>query len=173
MSCGMASMGGRCSMRHRPAVVPALLALIALVLLPAISNVEANALPAQWAPYLWIAWPVGLLLAAPLVYLEIRQWRQGPRSGSERGPASADDERLVIAYSPQREKAPPAAMFSMRGDIPNFVGRREELRVLLDSMLAAADRPAGGIVVYTVDGMAGVGKTTFSEPFRVTDCRVV
>lgn len=149
-------------MRQRSAVVTALLALIALVLLPAISNVEANALPAQWAPYLWIAWPVGLLLAAPLVYLEIRRWHQGPRLRSQSGPASADDQRLMIAYSPQPEKAPPAAMFSMRGDIPNFVGRHEELRVLLDSMVAAADGPAGGIMVHPVDGMAGVGKTTFS-----------
>ena len=39
------------------------------------------------------SWTVGLLLAAPLVYLEIRQWRQGPRSGSERGPP-ADSDRM-------------------------------------------------------------------------------
>ncbi len=59
--------------RCRSPVIPALLAVIALVLLPAISNVEANALPASWSPFLWIAWPAGLVLAAPLVYLEFRQ----------------------------------------------------------------------------------------------------
>lgn len=53
----------------------------------------------------------------------------------------------------------PAAMFSMRGDIPNFVGRQHELSVLLDAVVAGL---VSGIAVYTVDGMPGVGKTTFS-----------
>ncbi|HWE89128.1 MAG TPA: NACHT domain-containing protein, partial [Pseudonocardiaceae bacterium] len=67
----------------------ALLAVIALVLLPAISNVEANELPPSWAPLLWIAWPAGLLLAAPLVYMEIRQRHQGHGLGPDHGAASA------------------------------------------------------------------------------------
>jgi tetratricopeptide (TPR) repeat protein len=55
-----------------------------------------------------------------------------------------------------------AAMFSMRGDIPHFVGRHDELRTLLDTVVAAANGPVRGIAVHTVDGMPGVGKTTFS-----------
>ncbi len=75
--------------RGRSPVIPALLAVIALVLLPAISNVEANALPTAWAPFLWIAWPAGLVLAAPLVYLEYRQRHQDRLSA-----ASVDQRQL-------------------------------------------------------------------------------
>ncbi len=60
-------------MRRRSPAILAVLAVIALVLLPAISNVEANALPSTWTPFLWLAWPIGLLLAVPLIYLEVRQ----------------------------------------------------------------------------------------------------
>ena len=57
----------------------------------------------------------------------------------------------------------PAAMFSMRGDILDFVGRHDELRTLLDTAtVATRDGPLRGIAVHTVDGMPGVGKTTFS-----------
>jgi tetratricopeptide (TPR) repeat protein len=56
----------------------------------------------------------------------------------------------------------PAAMFSMRGDIPDFVGRHDELRILLDTVVAAASGPVRGIAVHTVDGMPGVGKTALS-----------
>jgi hypothetical protein len=80
-------------MWHRSPAITALLAVIALVLLPAISNTEANALPASWAPFLWLTWPAGVLLAAPLVYVEIRQQRHGRGPGSEHGAASADGER--------------------------------------------------------------------------------
>ena len=66
----------------------------------------------------------------------------------------------VTVHSPPMATARPvpAAMFSMRGDIPNFVGRHDELRILLDT----ASGPVRGIAVHTVDGMPGVGKTTFS-----------
>ena len=68
----------------------------------------------------------------------------------------------VIMHSPPTQTAPPAAMFSMRGDIPGFVGRHDELRTLVDTVTAAVDGPVRGIAMYTVDGMAGVGKTAFS-----------
>ena len=55
----------------------------------------------------------------------------------------------------------PAAMFSMRGDLPEFVGRHDELRTLLDTVVAAS-QPVRGIAVHAVDGMPGVGKTVFS-----------
>lgn len=60
-------------MGRRSPTVSIVLALIALVLLPTVSNIEANALPVSWTPYLWVAWPAGLALAAPLVFLEVRQ----------------------------------------------------------------------------------------------------
>jgi tetratricopeptide (TPR) repeat protein len=61
-----------------------------------------------------------------------------------------------------RGRSVSAAMFSMRGDIPDFVGRHDELRTLLDTVDAATRGPVRGIAVHTVDGMPGVGKTVFS-----------
>jgi hypothetical protein len=89
-------------MRRRSPALTALLAVIALFLLPAISNIEANALPASWAPYLWITWPAGVLLSAPLVYLEIRQ-RHDPRPESDHGAASADEQLRLLATASQRQ----------------------------------------------------------------------
>lgn len=81
-------------MRRRSLAVSTVLAVIALVLLPAISNIEANAVPASWTRYLWVAWPAGLLLAAPLVYLDARQ-RQRERSAEEHGGASEERRRRL------------------------------------------------------------------------------
>ncbi|MFE2755347.1 tetratricopeptide repeat protein [Actinosynnema sp. NPDC059335] len=57
---------------------------------------------------------------------------------------------------------PPSAMFSLRRDIPDFTGRDDDLRVLLDAVEAAADGPTRAIAIHAVDGMPGVGKTAFS-----------
>lgn len=32
----------------------------------------ADAIPDSWAPHLWLAWPAGVLLAVPMIYVEIR-----------------------------------------------------------------------------------------------------
>jgi tetratricopeptide (TPR) repeat protein len=77
-------------------------------------------------------------------------------------PYPPDMTELTVASSQPTARPVPVAMFSMRGDIPNFVGRHDELRILLDTVAAAASAPARGISVHTVDGMPGVGKTTFS-----------
>ncbi|MFD1044307.1 hypothetical protein ACFQ1S_01205 [Kibdelosporangium lantanae] len=73
----------------------------------------------------------------------------------------------VLTVPPESPASPipyqvPSAMFSMRGGIPEFVGRHDELRALLDTVTAAVDGSARRIAGYTVDGMAGVGKTAFS-----------
>jgi hypothetical protein len=60
----------------RPSLITVVtLAVIGTLLLPATSNVAANTLPDAWRPYLWLAWPIGLLLAAPMIYLEVRKNR--------------------------------------------------------------------------------------------------
>lgn len=59
-------------MRSRSSAIPALLAVTAPVLLPAVSNIEANALSSSCTPYLWVAWPADLGLAVPLDYLDVR-----------------------------------------------------------------------------------------------------
>lgn len=50
--------------------------VIGLVLLPADSNIAVDALPATWQPWLGLAWPIGVVLAIPLIYGEIRARRQ-------------------------------------------------------------------------------------------------
>jgi hypothetical protein len=58
--------------------------VMVLVLLPADSNIAADALPAAWQPWLWLAWPIGVLLAVPLIYGEIRA-RRHPEVVAEQG----------------------------------------------------------------------------------------
>ena len=64
---------------RRSLITPIILVTIGLLLLPADSNIAANALPDGWKPYLWLAWPTGLLMAAPLIYIEVRE-RHRPRA---------------------------------------------------------------------------------------------
>jgi DNA-binding SARP family transcriptional activator len=78
-------------------------------------------------------------------------------------------------WHPHPERGPATAMFSLRSDIATFTGRDEELNTLLDTVLATLPHPdrdnaglggeGGGvraIAIHTVDGMPGVGKTTFT-----------
>jgi hypothetical protein len=58
---------------RRSLIAVVTLAVIGMLLLPAASNVAANALPGSWQPYLWLAWPIGMVLAAPLIYIEVRE----------------------------------------------------------------------------------------------------
>jgi hypothetical protein len=67
--------------------------------------------------------------------------------------------QVTVNTQPKETLPVPSAMFSMRGDIPGFVGRDDELHALLT---AATERPLRGIAVHAVDGMPGIGKTAFS-----------
>ncbi|WP_243727227.1 ATP-binding protein [Actinocrispum wychmicini] len=77
-------------------------------------------------------------------------------------PYPPDPAALTVPAPEPTARSVPAAMFSMRGDIPDFVGRHDELRTLLDTVVTAASQPVRGIAVHAVDGMPGVGKTAFS-----------
>ena len=46
------------------------------------------------------------------------------------------------------------------GDLPDLTGREDDLRTLLAAL--PADQEAPAVVVVAIDGMAGVGKTTFA-----------
>jgi hypothetical protein len=74
-------------MRRTPVLLIMLL-VVSLVLLPADSNIAANALPPSWAPYLWLAWPIGVLLAIPLIFWEVRKSRRVARDGDSDLPGS-------------------------------------------------------------------------------------
>jgi transcriptional regulator with XRE-family HTH domain len=76
-----------------------------------------------------------------------------------RGRASAAEVLTVV-----RGEAPGAAAAATRTlprDIANFTGRERELARLLEALIpTAAD---GGVVgIHAIDGMAGIGKTTFA-----------
>lgn len=77
-------------------------------------------------------------------------------------PYPPDPTAVPLAPAESTAGQMPPAMFSMRGDIPDFVGRHDELRTLLDTVTAAGDGPMRGIAVHAVAGMPGVGKTAFS-----------
>lgn len=66
-----------------------MLATIAVLMLPATINVATGALPESWRPYLVFAWPVVVLLAAPLIISEIR--RAGVVGRDRRGKATRLD----------------------------------------------------------------------------------
>jgi len=52
-------------------------------------------------------------------------------------------------------------MRTLPRDIGSFIGREEELARLLRSLASAADG-AGLVGIHAIDGMAGIGKTTFA-----------
>jgi Cdc6-like AAA superfamily ATPase len=47
------------------------------------TNIAAGELPATWHPYLWITWPISLILAMGLVALEVRRASSERRSAGE------------------------------------------------------------------------------------------
>src|SRR6266702_1143240 len=79
-------------MMRRPPTFLIMLLMISLVLLPADSNIAANALPSGWQPYLWLAWPIGALLAAPLIIWEMRKTLREIRPSTGDTPERDADE---------------------------------------------------------------------------------
>lgn len=69
--------------------------VIGLLLLPVASNVAADTLPEAWRPYLWVAWPVGVILAAPMIYGEIRD--RAHRQRVHPGTVDVQQKRLHAA----------------------------------------------------------------------------
>jgi len=60
-----------------------ILAVIVVLLLPLGTGVAAGTLPAFIRPYLWLAWPVLVLLAIPVVVEEVRRNRAEPDPGPD------------------------------------------------------------------------------------------
>ncbi|HEY3609352.1 MAG TPA: tetratricopeptide repeat protein [Pseudonocardiaceae bacterium] len=114
-------------------------------------------------------------LAGSGQYTAIRGWvarvTQRMRDTVDAAPSAevlAEIDRLIASPTSSLTPSagsPPTAMFSLRADIPTFIGREDELRKLLDAVKSALDGPYGAmrtVMIYTVHGMAGVGKTVFS-----------
>lgn len=90
-------------MRRLPVGLIAL-AAIGLLLLPTITNVAADNLPHSWKPYLWLAWPVALILGAPAIYIEVRERHRlhGAVGLDDRGP---EDSRDALSGKARRDLA--------------------------------------------------------------------
>lgn len=180
-------------MPRRSPAITALLAVVALVLLPAISNVEANALPRSWTPLLWIAWPAGLLLAVPLVYLEIRR-HHGPGLISEPSAASADERQRLdraatdLATAIRRQWTEDLARRSVGRGAPLRVhwkntsrpvaGRLADVvrQDLVDRVMEVSGDTAGQLVALldgvrdrqvVILGEPGAGKTVLAVQFAI------
>ncbi|MEU5529762.1 NACHT domain-containing protein [Micromonospora chersina] len=58
------------------------LSVIVVALLGVATNVATGALPGRWSPYLWLAWPLVLLLVTVLVVIEVQRGREPRRIGT-------------------------------------------------------------------------------------------
>lgn len=99
------------------------LAVIGLVLLPADSNIAANAVPDSWKPYLWLAWPLGVLLAVPLIGAEISDRRRAgefARTGEEQA-RMLDRAAGDLADAVRRQWLREAGLRSLRSPEPILV----------------------------------------------------
>ncbi len=78
-----------------------------------------------------------------------------------RGRVPADDVIAAISGSAAPSTSAAAATRTLPRDVGSFTGRGAELTRLLRSVDTAAER--GGLVgIHAIDGMAGIGKTTFA-----------
>jgi DNA-binding SARP family transcriptional activator len=84
--------------------------------------------------------------------------------GVDPSPELRDLHERILVTDPGLAVAPPPndagsrPFLSMRGDLPDFVGRQDELRRLTALI---EDSPTGTVAALAVNGMAGVGKTAF------------
>ncbi|MFC8615994.1 tetratricopeptide repeat protein [Micromonospora purpureochromogenes] len=131
-------------MRRPSWITVALTPVIALVLLPAMTNVATGALPSSWDPYLWLAGPVAGLLAVPVVLSEVRRGRSITVSGDHLGGGGSTLAGVVW-------NIPPA--------VRTFAGRLAELRELAQSL---SGRDGGAVALV---GPPGVGKTQLAEAY--------
>lgn len=90
--------------------------------------------------------------------------------GTDPSPPLRELHRRILSSDPELtsnvEAGPPGPvtrrMFSMRADIATFTGRHDELRDLVDAVVTEVDQSVHAIAIHAVNGMPGVGKTTFS-----------
>jgi DNA-binding SARP family transcriptional activator/tetratricopeptide (TPR) repeat protein len=87
--------------------------------------------------------------------------------GTDPSPPLRELHGRILRADPGLDARPAAVpatrgMFSLRADIATFTGRHDELRELVDTFVTRIDKSVHAIAIHAVDGMPGVGKTTFS-----------
>jgi tetratricopeptide (TPR) repeat protein len=125
-------------MRRSPG--PVILSAIAIAVLPVSTNVAAGALPASWRGWLWLAWPVSLLLAVPLIVAEVRRHR-------------------TVAAVPEAAAAGTSRVWNVPAPDRHFTNRRAEVTYIGTFMLRGAGR------ALLLHGMAGIGKTQLAVAY--------
>lgn len=81
-----------------------------------------------------------------------------PPAAEEPVPAEAEPRRAEAAHLP----APVSGRSTLPRDLPAFTGRDRELAELTATVSTAAGQGTLGMAVHVVDGMPGIGKTTFA-----------
>ncbi|MEU4564203.1 tetratricopeptide repeat protein [Actinoplanes sp. NPDC023936] len=136
-------------MRKRSIFTLAALPIVLFLLLPVAGNIAATRVPAWLEPYLWLSWPLTLLLAVPAVVSEVRNQRIRHMidrlSGSD-GSGSRTADVPIPRNLPR--------------DIPDFTGRQDRVDAIVEHLGASAD--ASTVTIATIHGMPGVGKTTLA-----------
>lgn len=99
-------------------------------------------------------------------YRQARQ-RLVDELGTDPGPGLRDLHQRILRGDPELAARPAVGWSAQTGppdnlprDIPNFTGRAAEMRILIDTITATTTKTA--VVIEAIDGMAGVGKSTFA-----------
>ncbi|MEU8242403.1 tetratricopeptide repeat protein [Actinoplanes missouriensis] len=129
-------------MRTRTSPPTLIVILTAAVLLPAAVNVATGALPDDWHPWLWLAWPLAAVLAVPVV---IAEWRRSRRPAIDTAEAPPENGAADTSWN-------------MPQPLPTF----RERESILDDIAQFVAKNDGPIVLT---GMAGVGKTQIAARY--------
>ncbi|SCG78502.1 NACHT domain-containing protein [Micromonospora echinaurantiaca] len=138
------------------------LSVVGVALLGVATNVATGALPAGWSPYLWLAWPLLILLVLVLVAVEVRAARE-PREAT---PAGAARARRVLLERVRRYWVTSVLDRSLH----------EEIRIELGITATAHDRRHPWTVRASHrDGFSGVldARTSMAALFDQLDRAVV
>jgi hypothetical protein len=124
----------------RIAIVISILAMIVSLLGGIISNVAANTLPADWVPYLWIAWPAfGIFLLLSIALLIWQANTSQPPLTPPVKPAFAHEGWFLKHYYLTQD---------------DFTGRRSELKFLTNWLEHKNDKP-----LLVLLALGGFGKS--------------
>jgi hypothetical protein len=163
----------------------AILAVIVVLLVPLGTNVAAGAFPSTVHPYLWLAWPALVLLAIPVVVVEVRRSRSQSNPGpevqheglarqqivAERGASVYQIGRdLVVRGESQSplglvSASHPPAIPAAVGSWTRYADVDHEQLFGVDSVLARLGRLLAndnGDWIISIFGEGGAGKTTLA-----------
>jgi len=117
-----------------------LVSIIAIFLLPIATNVAANSLPTAWQSHLWLAWPICLVLAIPVLVWEV-QSRRTMVEGAPHPPSVSGGNATE-------------GIWNIPAPTRYFRDRKEEFEQIGSLLMRGSGRNL--LLIY---GMGGTGKT--------------